>query len=636
MVQKLRSLALTMALTVVGLTLVVPAASAGGSAAPPTGHQSVSGGPWTLETVPSVSTVSAETLSAVSCSDAQFCVAVGSDASNAAIDQWDGTAWSNVTGLGAGSLNGVSCVTNAVPCVAVGQDGAGTLAEVWNSSVWSATSGVSTGSLAGVSCVGPSWCVAVGANAGQTLIQQWSGGTWSVVTSPNSAMPNNFLTSVSCPTSMSCVGVGFSADALFSTFVPLTETWNGSSWSIVPAASSLSTRQALISVSCASPSFCVSVGDDSSGAFEQTLAEWWNGSMWTIAPTADATTSSNNELDAVSCVSTTFCNAVGRFDDSPSTTQPLAEHFNGINWILDATPASGMNSSLGGISCYVAFTCTAVGVAISNVNQPIAMYFALAGSGYRLVAADGGVFTFGGAPFEGSTGGKPLNKPIVGMAATPSGNGYYLLASDGGVFSFGDAPFEGSMGGKPLNKPIVGGATSPSGNGYYLLASDGGVFSFGDAPFEGSMGGKPLNKPIVGMATTPSGQGYWMVASDGGVFSFGDAPFEGSMGGKPLNKPIVGMAASPSGHGYWMVASDGGVFSFGDAPFEGSTGGKPLNKPIVGMAASPSGNGYYMLASDGGVFSFGDAPFAGSAAGSPLVAPIVGGSGVAPVTMSSR
>ncbi|MHB1719098.1 MAG: hypothetical protein ACYCV1_03035, partial [Acidimicrobiales bacterium] len=75
-------------------------------------------------------------------------------------------------------------------------------------------------------------------------------------------------------------------------------------------------------------------------------------------------------------------------------------------------------------------------------------------------------------------------------------------ASDGGVFSFGDASFFGSMGGKPLVKPIVGMASTPDGGGYWLVASDGGVFSFGDASFFGSMGGKPLVKPIVGMAST--------------------------------------------------------------------------------------------------------------------------------------
>ena len=46
------------------------------------------------------------------------------------------------------------------------------------------------------------------------------------------------------------------------------------------------------------------------------------------------------------------------------------------------------------------------------------------------------------------------------MAATPSGGGYWLFASDGGVFNYGDATFQGSMGGTPLNKPVVGGAAN--------------------------------------------------------------------------------------------------------------------------------------------------------------------------------
>jgi hypothetical protein len=42
------------------------------------------------------------------------------------------------------------------------------------------------------------------------------------------------------------------------------------------------------------------------------------------------------------------------------------------------------------------------------------------------------------------------------MAATSSGRGYWLVASDGGVFSFGDAPFEGSTGSLALSSPVVG------------------------------------------------------------------------------------------------------------------------------------------------------------------------------------
>jgi hypothetical protein len=245
-------------------------------------------------------------------------------------------------------------------------------------------------------------------------------------------------------------------------------------------------------------------------------------------------------------------------------------------------------------------------------------------SGYRLVASDGGVFAYGDAAFYGSTGNVHLNKPIVGMAATPDDNGYWLVASDGGVFAYGDAAFYGSTGNVHLNKPIVGMAATRDDNGYWLVASDGGVFAYGDAAFYGSTGNVHLNEPIVGMDATHDGDGYWLVASDGGVFAYGDAAFYGSTGNMHLNQPIVGIAATQDGSGYWLVASDGGIFAFGDAGYFGSAGNRMLNKPIVGMAASPDGNGYWLVASDGGIFSFGDAAFYGSTGNVHLNEPIVG------------
>jgi PQQ-like domain len=246
---------------------------------------------------------------------------------------------------------------------------------------------------------------------------------------------------------------------------------------------------------------------------------------------------------------------------------------------------------------------------------------ALAG-GYDLVASDGGIFSFGGSPFCGSTGALTLNSPIVGMAMAPNTGGYWLVAADGGVFAYGGAQFYGSTGNIKLNQPIVGMAATPDGKGYWLVAADGGIFAFGDAQFFGSTGNIKLNQPIVGMAPTADGDGYRLVAADGGIFAYGDAQFFGSTGNIKLNQPIVGMATDAATGGYWLVAADGGVFSY-QAPFYGSTGNLQLNRPIVGMQASLNGTGYRFVAADGGVFSFGAAQFEGSTGGAALNRPVV-------------
>ncbi|MGD9793473.1 MAG: hypothetical protein AB7V43_08315, partial [Acidimicrobiia bacterium] len=55
---------------------------------------------------------------------------------------------------------------------------------------------------------------------------------------------------------------------------------------------------------------------------------------------------------------------------------------------------------------------------------------------------------FGDAPFLGSLGGITLNQPVIG--AVPFGSGYLMVASDGGIFNFSDKAFYGSLGGQSL------------------------------------------------------------------------------------------------------------------------------------------------------------------------------------------
>ena len=280
---------------------------------------------------------------------------------------------------------------------------------------------------------------------------------------------------------------------------------------------------------------------------------------------------------------------------------------------LDCGPGSGaFNGSTA--TCVTSFSelpqhqVTAVysgdASATGSTSSPLLITVAFANPGYRLAAADGGVFAFG-APFDGSMGGHPLNAPIVGTATDSATGGYWLVAADGGVFSF-DAPFYGSMGGQPLDAPIVGMAATANGDGYWLVASDGGIFAFGKAAFAGSMGGQHLNAPVVGMAPDSATGGYWEVASDGGIFSF-DAPFEGSAGSLHLAAPIAAMAATADGGGYWLAGSDGGVFNYGDATFHGSNADTGLASPIVGIATDIYTGGYWLVAGNGAIEAY-DAP----------------------------
>ncbi len=225
-------------------------------------------------------------------------------------------------------------------------------------------------------------------------------------------------------------------------------------------------------------------------------------------------------------------------------------------------------------------------------------------SNFWMATPSGAVYAFGAADYGSPSG--PLNQPIVSIVPSADRAGYWLVAADGGVFTYGDTRFFGSTGAIRLNQPIVGMAPTPDGHGYWLVASDGGVFTFGDGVFYGSTGALRLNQPIVGMAPTPDGHGYWLIASDGGVFTFGDGVFYGSTGALRLNQPINGMAPTPDGHGYWLVAADGGVFTFGDAAFYGSGANTP-GDPVQRLMPTGSGHGYWIVQQSGTEEGFGDA-----------------------------
>jgi hypothetical protein len=186
------------------------------------------------------------------------------------------------------------------------------------------------------------------------------------------------------------------------------------------------------------------------------------------------------------------------------------------------------------------------------------------------------------AAYAGSVATMPLKGGVQEIVAAPRG-GYWILAVDGGVFSFGGAPFHGSTGAMRLNAPIIDMAADPDGSGYWLVGADGGVFSF-DAAFHGSTGGMSLNGPITAMVAAAGG--YHLLGLDGGIFSF-DAPHAGSLPGLGFCHPRAGgVAPSTTGTGYWITTPEGSVYSFGDASFHGGSPDITPGARIVAIAAS--------------------------------------------------
>lgn len=98
------------------------------------------------------------------------------------------------------------------------------------------------------------------------------------------------------------------------------------------------------------------------------------------------------------------------------------------------------------------------------------------------MASDGGIFAVD-APFQDSAGSLVLDSPIIGMEAAPDGSGCRLVARDGAVFSC-NPPLPGGYAGQDSHPTIS--VAGQGDTGYWLLDSCGGVYSFGSAPFHGS------------------------------------------------------------------------------------------------------------------------------------------------------
>lgn len=215
-----------------------------------------------------------------------------------------------------------------------------------------------------VSCTDRGWCMAVGYSEEHSqgrwrydiLTETWDGMAWSVAPTPAlSDVGFKYLRSVSCLSPTWCMAVGRYQQANSN----LAELWNGSSWTHVRVPV-VSNGDQLNSVSCVTTSFCMAAGDGNG-----TLVETWNGSAWSVIPSPDVSQEPvGDQAVGVSCPSQGFCMLLDLFDDGAK--QDMATFsWDGTSWSALLTPNPGPDSNeLSRVDCTSSVSCTAVGTEV--------------------------------------------------------------------------------------------------------------------------------------------------------------------------------------------------------------------------------------------------------------------------------
>lgn len=268
---------------------------------------------------------------------------------------------------------GVSCATTR-NCLAVGVDfdASAPLARTWNGTAWKAISvklppKAIRGALVRVTCRSATRCLAVGdfgkGTTGFALADWWNGKAWSPV-----QLPGAFASGVSCASATRCVAVGgFTAGNGNS--MPVADIWNGSKWSETkPPVAKGTLGGSLNAVSCVSASFCVADGQFFTNTTAGVLIYKWNGHAWSKMAAVVPKGSTDGFLTAVSCFSSKMCFAVGAA--SGIGLIGVAERWNGSKWALTSVPwpKGTTNPQFAGVACPAANRCVATGVIDSNLQ----------------------------------------------------------------------------------------------------------------------------------------------------------------------------------------------------------------------------------------------------------------------------
>jgi hypothetical protein len=253
--------------------------------------------------------------------------------------------------------------------------------------------GAKTTGLTGVSCTYQAACVAVGTSTTATgtpatLIERYDGHALAIQPSPNpSGAKSSSLAGVSCTTyDTSCIAVGSSTTST-GTPATLAETRNGTTWTIQPTPNPSGAKSSsLAGVSCLSDTECVAVGSSTNGTGAQTtLAERFDGTAWTIVPTPNPSGAKSSSLAGVTCDPATTCTAVGRSIDGAGRQTTLVESLDGAAWKILASenPSGATSSDLKAVWCNG--ECWAVGSSTDSTGATHTLAESPRGAGWAVI-----------------------------------------------------------------------------------------------------------------------------------------------------------------------------------------------------------------------------------------------------------
>jgi hypothetical protein len=456
-----------------------------------------------------------------------------------------------------------------------------------------------------------------------------SPGTWTLLPTPDPSVLADQLASVSCASLSFCMAVGQQQGTTGGSAL-ITE-WDGAGWTLVPApVPALPTRSLvpiapddlLDGVSCPATAFCMAVGAQPGGGGTETLAEEWNGTSWSIVASPSPATSSSKPSQPVSPVSPVA---------PPVPPVPPASP---VSPVSPPVPAGGSGTAakssplrsqpFNAVSCTGPTFCMAVGdVKAASGSQALAEQWN--GTTWSIVA------TPSGTPAEPQVL-EGIDCPATsfcvadGLAQTPDGNTVPLLEEWNGTAWSLMAPAGTESGGELLGVSCWGPAFCMA-DGYVKAPT-------GIAALMEEWNGTAWSVVPVPPATTSDGSGLAGLSCVGpslcvatGVDLTGLKGATGTPAALEWNgqswqqgDPVsTGPAADLAL--LYSVSCVARQFCMAVGVDQNNTTGAAATLAEQAPLTSP---GYQAVSADGGVFALGGSFFAGSARGLALAAPVVG------------